>query len=214
MAFEFFKKITPLGIGGGASAPAGLPLTIDDVLPAADGRAWSPETCGVPARSITFSLTNTKSDAEQIIEYLSAFALRYGRSPCIVRFGRCLIGDVVENNAVEAHFSAVANFVLDHVSYVADPRGAEYVRSPVRMIGDYCRAGYAQGDCDDMTLLAASLLNSLGFRVRVVAVKLNGSAHYNHVLTQVFVRDGWKWFDGCNKDDPSKAWDDFIFHEL
>jgi len=175
---------------------------------------WSPERSEDAPRSITFALNNSTSDAEQIISFLAYFAGKYGKSPAIMEFAGKLIRNIRQNNFVEEQYSRVASFVLDRVTYVADPRGAEYVRSPVTLLRQFCQRGFAQGDCDDMTLLTASLLTALGFKVRIVAVKINGSDYYNHVLNQVMVRGQWKWFDACNKDNPTKQWTDFILKDV
>lgn len=209
-----FNKLTAFGIGGDAGQPVREHLRATDIGEPVSSGGWRAETCKTPPRSVAFALHNGESDAAQIIEYLGRFALEYGKSPCVIRFARCLIGGITENNAVGHQFDIVGNFVLDHVTYVADPRGAEYVRSPLRLIKEYQCRGYGQGDCDDMTLFAASLLNALGFPVKIVAVKINGSSNYNHVLLQAMVAGEWKWFDGCNKDNPSKAWTDFISYQL
>ncbi len=175
---------------------------------------WSPEKCDEAPRSITFALNNSSSDAEQIIGFLAFFAAQYGKSEGIMKFSARLIRDLRANNFVEEQYSRVASFVLDHVTYVADPRGCEYVRSPIKLINEFCQRRFAQGDCDDMALLTASLMTSLGFKARIVAVKINGSEYYNHVLNQVMVRGQWKWFDGCNKNNPTKQWDDFISKDV
>jgi len=175
---------------------------------------WNPEKCSDAPRSITFALNNSTSDAEQIIAFLAHFARQYGKSPTIMTVAAKMIRNIRANNFVEEQYSRVASFVLDRVTYVADPRGAEYVRSPVKLIREYCERGFAQGDCDDMALLTASLMTALGFKVRIVAVKINNSDYYNHVLNQVMVRGQWKWFDGCNKNYPNKPWEDYIVKDV
>jgi hypothetical protein len=175
---------------------------------------WKPEVCKTPRRAITFPLNYARSDAEQIIEYLGRFALEYGHSPCVFKFARCLIRNISDNNAQAMHFNMVGNFVLTNVTYVSDPRGAEYVRSPLALIKEYAANGFAQGDCDDMVLLTNSLCNALGMRTRVMAVKSDGSASFNHVLSMIEVGGIWKWFDGCNKLNPTKAWDSAIMYQI
>jgi hypothetical protein len=195
--FSIFNRPAELGIGGVSFA----------------SRGWRPERCYDAPRSITFSLNNSEEDARQIIRHLARFARDYGKSECVVKFARCLVRSITENNGVEAQFSMVTGFMLDHFVYQADPRGAEYVRSPVRMIAEYCQHGYTRGDCDDGTLLACSLFSALGIRTRVVAVRLQPEGPRNHVLLQAEIRGEWKWFDPCNKDVPDKAWTDII-HEV
>jgi hypothetical protein len=186
---------------------------LDPAITAALAR-WTPETCAAPARSITLPLNYSRSDAEQIIEYLGRFALAYGKSPCVFAFARSIVRGVRENNAQEEQFQLIGNFVLDCITYVADPRGAEYVRSPVTLIREFCVRGFAQGDCDDMVLFTNSLCNALGMRTRVMAVKINNSPTFNHVLSMIEVNGNWRWFDGCNKDNPGKAWTEALMYQI
>jgi len=175
-----------------------------NILPNA---GWSgPETFGDAPKRVTFPITGTGSDVEQIIGRVDDLALQYGKSEYVFAFARYLIRDITANNFVREHYNRVANFVLEKVVYVADPRGAEYVRSPVQMLTDYRNRGYTQGDCDDTVLLTNSLANALGFDTRVVAVTLKGSDYPNHVVSQVMIQGLWRWFDGCNKGDPTRAW--------
>jgi transglutaminase-like putative cysteine protease len=212
MALPVFDKLAPLGIGG--ISPAGPSSTARDENAPTKLADWRPERCRDVPRSIVFQLNNGSPDAEQIIEHLAYFAIQYGKNPCVMAFARRLTQGITESNAVEEQFSAVASFILDSFTYQADPRGAEYVRSPIRMISEFCKNGYSRGDCDDITLLGASLFNALGIPVRILAVKLTGSDVYNHVLLQVNIRGVWRWFDGCNKEDPKKVWDNPIYRQI
>lgn len=206
MSLIAFTKVAPLGIGGVAPGVAGRTVSTLET--------FKPETCKDAPRSIVFRLNNGSPDAEQIIEHLAWFAIQYGKNPCVVGFARRLVQGITESNAVEAQFSAVGTFILDSFTYQADPRGAEYVRSPIRMLSEYCKNGYARGDCDDITLLAASLLNALGIPVRILAVKLDPAGPYNHVLIQANIRGTWRWLDGCNKDNPQKEWPSPVFRQI
>lgn len=211
MATSAFSKPSPLGIGG---VLANTSASVAGRGEFSTLESFRPETGKDVPRSLVFALNNSTPDAVQIVEHLAWFALKYGKNPCVVRFARRLVMDITESNAVEAQFSAVASFILDSFTYQADPRGAEYVRSPIRLLSEYCKNGYSRGDCDDITLLAASLFNALGIPVRILAVKIGGSDVYNHVLLQAQVRGEWKWFDGCNKEDPKKQWADAVMRQV
>lgn len=171
------------------------------------GSQWGgPESCQDAPQRVVFPLNGFGDPVIQIVQRVDDFALQYGKSGCIFAFARCLIKDITTNNYRREHFNRVAMFVLEKTVYVPDPRGAEYVRSPIKMIADIKEQGYAQGDCDDCVLLANSLFNALGFDTRVVAVTLPGSDYTNHVLSQIKYNGAWIWFDPCNKADPRKVW--------
>ncbi len=190
------------------------PVIISTLIRLDGNSDWKPEVCSDTPKQVVFQLDSASSDAAQIIARIQQFATAYGKSPCIFAFARCLIRDITVNNARRAYFSRVAAFVLDKCVYVPDPRGAEFVRSPVQMIQEFQKNGCAKGDCDDMVLLANSLFSALGFETRVLAVALPGAATHNHVLSQVKIAGVWNWFDPCNKDNPSKVWTGDILYSL
>jgi hypothetical protein len=109
---------------------------------------------------------------------------------------------ITTNNDWRAQFDAVAEFMLARTVYQADPRGLEYVRSPVQMLVDYEQEGHTRGDCDDLVLLFNALLNALGFRTRVEAVMINSDTKYDHVISAINLGGKWVEFDNCNKNAP------------
>lgn len=163
---------------------------------------FQPEGCRDTPKRISFELTSDRPDAEQIVQALAKLAMLYGKGKCVTDFAKCLIEDVTVNNDLDELFSRVATFMLEKVTYVPDPQGAEYVRSPVQMLRQYEINGAAQGDCDDHVLLANSLFNALGFQTRVVALKVFNQALFDHVICQVKLRGNWYDFDPCNKATP------------
>lgn len=75
---------------------------------------------------------------------------------------------------------AIGNYVKNKVRYVRDINGIETLHDPLTLI-DQLKRGTAQGDCDDMSLLIATLLLSIGHQpfFRIVKYKkgLNGFQH-------------------------------------
>ena len=167
---------------------------------------FQPEGCRDTRKRISLELTASKPDAEQIVQALAQLALAYGKSECVVNFAKCMVEDITENNDVQEMFSRVAQWMIDQVIYVADPRGAEYVTSPVQMLVQWEKLGSAQGDCDDHVLLANSLFNALGFKTRVVALKVFNADTFDHVICSVLLQGVWYDFDPCNKSDPYHAY--------
>lgn len=85
-------------------------------------------------------------------------------------------------------------FVRDRIRYVRDVRGVETLHTADRILEN------KQGDCDDKSILLASLLESLGFQTRFTAIgfappkKLFGkltSPGYSHVLPEVLLYGDW-----------------------
>jgi hypothetical protein len=167
---------------------------------------FQPEGCRDAPRRISLELTADRPDAEQIVQALARLALAYGKSECVVNFAKCMIEDITANNDTQGMFSRITKFLVEQVIYVADPLGAEYVRSPVQLLRQWEDQGSAQGDCDDHVLLANSLFNALGFKTRVVALKVFNDAVFDHVICSVLLQGTWYDFDPCNKSDPFHAY--------
>lgn len=85
---------------------------------------------------------------------------------------------------------AIGKYILENMRYVRDPVGYEQLQDPVKMINEM-RRGKAQGDCDDMSLLIASLLASIGHEpfFRIVRYGAGGGA-YNHIYVVDYEKNG------------------------
>lgn len=93
----------------------------------------------------------------------------------------------------EEEIKVLYRFVRDRIRYVRDVRGVETLHTADRILEN------KQGDCDDKSILLASLLESLGHTTRFTAIgfspskKLFGkmtSPGYSHVLPEVLLRNG------------------------
>lgn len=79
---------------------------------------------------------------------------------------------------------AIQRWVQDNIRYVADPPDVELVQTPQKTLE------YGAGDCDDQSVLTASLLHSVGHPVRFIAVGLKGGP-LSHVLVQTQIGEKW-----------------------
>jgi len=75
-------------------------------------------------------------------------------------------------------------FVRDNIRYVKDIRGVETIATPEITLD------IGQGDCDDKSVLLASLLESIGHPTRFVAVGFTPGI-YSHVLVETKIGDKW-----------------------
>jgi transglutaminase-like putative cysteine protease len=80
--------------------------------------------------------------------------------------------------------SALHEFVRDRIRYVNDIRGVETLQQPERTLE--LRAG----DCDDKSILLASLLEALGYKTRFHAVGFQPGV-LSHVFPEVWHGTGW-----------------------
>jgi transglutaminase-like putative cysteine protease len=73
-----------------------------------------------------------------------------------------------------------------NIRYVADPREVETISTPAATLKMRC------GDCDDMAVLLASLLEGIGNTTRFVAYAFDSQdAPYSHVVTEVKLAETW-----------------------
>jgi len=79
---------------------------------------------------------------------------------------------------------AVQNWVRNNIRYTMDVADVETLKTPIALLYDRF------GDCDDMALLAGSLLSSIGHPVRYVATGSDG-VNYDHVYIETKIGNKW-----------------------
>lgn len=94
-----------------------------------------------------------------------------------------IIRNIRQKNYLE-EARAIQAWVRDNIRYTRDVRDVETLSSPDQTLAR------SQGDCDDKSLLVASLLESIGHQTRFVAV---GTApnDFEHVLAEVNIDGQW-----------------------
>jgi hypothetical protein len=152
--------------------------------------------------TVRYRLGHGASDAEQITQTLSRLIFEYGTDPKIRRFTTQWL-DGCDHDDRQGQIRAITGFMSDHVRYVRDPMGVEYVRAPTRMIEEYEKFGMANGDCDDQVLLSGSMFYSIGFDCRPVGLNLHTSEYFDHVALQLKSDKGDPiTYDPCRPSDP------------
>ena len=100
---------------------------------------------------------------------------------------------------------AIGRFVQKKVRYVRDIEGIEQLHDPLTMI-DQIKKGNSQGDCDDMSLLIATLLLSIGHQPFFTIVRYHPGP-WAHIYVTVYEKNWGKErvrlvLDGILKRDP------------
>jgi len=92
---------------------------------------------------------------------------------------------------------AIYDFCLNKVKYTKDPYGVEAVRLPEVIATDYFAGLDISGDCDDKTLLLASLLLNRGYKIRLIGAHYlyggGGKNEINHVYLEYYDNNLKKW---------------------
>ena len=104
-----------------------------------------------------------------------------------------------QNNDIRGHALTISRWVMQHMVYLGDPVGGEFVQTPLVLLNIINAKGKAYGDCDDHVVLLGSMLASVGIPCRAVAVKLHGSNVYNHVVVEYFFEGRSIIIDPCAK---------------
>jgi transglutaminase-like putative cysteine protease len=92
-----------------------------------------------------------------------------------------------------AEVEALFNFVRDHIRYTRDVYGVETLATPDKTLA------MRVGDCDDMTVLLATLLESIGYPTRFVIEGYQEGAGWEHVYLETCLRGAWVALDATEQ---------------
>lgn len=95
---------------------------------------------------------------------------------------------------VEVQCRAIFDHVLENVQYCVDEPGAQYIKSPARLIAD------GKGDCKSMTIFIASCLHCLGIPHIIRFVNFDGDNQYTHVYPIAIDGDNMIILDAVERD--------------
>jgi hypothetical protein len=135
----------------------------------------------------------------QTVEIMKKMAREGSRHPLVRRLATNIVHFYMKDPSHQYLNSAraIGDFVQKHVTYTKDTSGVETLHTPDMMIRMMEQVGYATGDCDDMALLIASLLLSIGINPSFRCVKYRkDSPSYNHIYVVAYE---------SNVDDTLKA---------
>lgn len=119
----------------------------------------------------------------QTLNIMRSLTLAGKKSP-LVRQRAVMLTQGLGQKDYYGEIKALYRFVRDQIRYVKDVRDVETLHSAAVVLTN------KQGDCDDKSLLLASLLESLGHRTRFVAVGFRPQ-QFNHVYVEVYYNGNW-----------------------
>ena len=148
------------------------------------------------------TLSDGKSDAQQILESIEELSQKYSIMPSVRAFALSLMPKTMVNDDQLAQLNAISQFVVNDMLYVRDPVGVEYFIAVPTMLQEYARTGKIFGDCDDHVLMFNTLIKSVGFNVRAVAARIGDTPYFDHVFSEFLMNGKVNDFDGCKKSNP------------
>lgn len=103
--------------------------------------------------------------------------------------------------------------------YQNDPTHVELIKDPQRLVEEINATGSCDGDCDDATLLAATLCLHMGREVELVALGFGTDRELTHVACRVREpkTNAWIWVDpiaGPREAESAARATTKLFHSL
>jgi len=124
-----------------------------------------------------------------------------GHSNYVREWAKHIIEDVPDRDEV-GEVQAIFDFLQLHSRYTKDPKGMEYVQTPLFVLSQIGLGQIASLDCDDYTVTSLSLLRSIGYPVKIRATGYSNNKNFSHVYGLVKIKGSWKVFDAVRKDEP------------
>jgi Transglutaminase-like superfamily len=117
------------------------------------------------------------------------------RDPSIIRLATDIVRSVPAHDEI-GEANTIYQWVLSNIRFTKDPVTKEKLYPPAELLK--IRAG----DCDDITMLVATLAMAVGYPARVVTVSANGAApeQFSHVYPEVEVQGQWIPMDAARPD--------------
>lgn len=142
-------------------------------------------------RYTLMAIPDGKAGIRATLKLMSKFTRQYKTAPAI----RELALKIMRDSGVHQYDSrgkknwigqvrAIHEFCKNKINYIKDIHGVETVQTPIQTL----RVGH--GDCDDKSVLCASLLETIGHPTRFLAVG-PGKNIYTHVFLETKI--GGKW---------------------
>lgn len=121
--------------------------------------------------------------------------LRFGNNSDVLRFVKeCyerwrdqpkdIVKNLRYNLTIDEQCYSIFNYLLEHVNYIVDEAGYQFIKSPARLLED------KRGDCKSMTIFIASCLHCLGIPHTIRFVNFDGGDQYTHVYPIAYDEDG------------------------
>jgi hypothetical protein len=124
--------------------------------------------------------------------------VRKGKTSMPVRYRALDLTKHLQQKDFTGEVAALHNYVRDEIRYVKDIDGVETLHDSEHILTQKA------GDCDDKSILLASLLQSIGHPARLVAVALKPH-QYCHVFVETLI--GRKWIPLETTEPVEMGWE-------
>ncbi len=146
-----------------------------------------------PTYNLLGSLTGV-SGIKQTLQRMAQIVTGYKTAPWVRETALSVLSSIPEKN-FQLEAATLLRYVQDRIRYTLDVAGVETLQTPVQTLR------LNQGDCDDQSMLLASMLMSVGLKARFAAVGQVRNV-YSHVLVQVNIGGQWVFADPIMRGWP------------
>jgi len=137
------------------------------------------------ARPMTLrGIPSGRAGTAETLKEMAKLARNGSKDAIVIQVASELVRDLAQYDRV-GEIVALHAFVRDSIRYTNDPLDMELVRTPRAILE------MGVGDCDDKSILLASLLRSIGRPSRYVAIEMKGLAGYSHVYVETPLGKRW-----------------------
>lgn len=143
------------------------------------------------------SISDGEHGIEQTLQRMASITRDAVRTQEILILSRRIVSNApIEDKYKEAQ--AIFDWVVTNIRYVRDPIIAEFIMHPLRLME------IGSGDCDDLSILIASLAEAIGIQSRFVAIRTTKDSitgqpgPYTHVYVELLLNGGWVALDRAN----------------
>jgi transglutaminase-like putative cysteine protease len=131
-------------------------------------------------------IPNGREGIKRTLQAMSRITRVFKKDAGIREVAASLVRDLPQYDTV-GEVKALHAFVRDSIRYTGDISKVETLQTPKATLE------MGIGDCDDKSILLASLLESIGRPTRFVAVGFGSGGGHSHVLVEVRAGGAGKW---------------------
>jgi hypothetical protein len=124
----------------------------------------------------TITINSSANQVKKTLGVMGKFQNSYKADPDFVELARNVVR-MGGARTPEEETEAVRRWVKSFIDYRQDPDGVEYLQDPI-----YLLTVSRCGDCDDMAMLAATLLSCVGHECYPVGVVWEGQRQASHAV--------------------------------
>lgn len=131
--------------------------------------------------------------ARQSLKIMRQIVLAYRLNPLIVSYARQIVNQAgIRAKDYPAQVHAIYDWITQNIAFARDPVGTDLYMTPDVTLHN------GAGDCDDLAILFATFMESLGHPSGFLAVQEPGSETFNHVLSITRLGNQWVCADCSN----------------